>query len=81
MTENLHDITTEYRDADFNQRLNMYLQYPQLRSNFILIDQKDLETDLPAGFKSRRKMPLAQIGMLLSLAATCAKKFFGMAST
>ena len=35
-------ILSEYRDADFNRRLSMYLQYRQLRSHFILIDQDDM---------------------------------------
>lgn len=80
MAENLNKITAEYRDADFNQRLNMYLQYPRLRSNFILIDQRDLATDSPADFKLRQKLPLAQMSMALSLVAACAKKIFGIAS-
>ena len=45
MTKNFSKITAEYRGADFNQRLNMYLQYPRLRSDFILIDQKDIKTE------------------------------------
>ena len=80
MTQNYHDITATYREADFNQRLNMYLQYPQLRPNFIRIDKKDLETDLSAGLKSRPKMPLAQISMVLSLVAALAKKILGTTS-
>lgn len=80
MAENLNKITAAYRDADFNQRLNMYLQYPRLRSDFILIDQKDIKTDLLAGSRSRKKLPLAQTGTVLGLMATCAKKIFGIAS-
>ena len=80
MTQNDHDITAKYREADFNQRLNMYLQYPQLRSDFIRIDQDDLKTDLSTGFKLRKKLSLAQMSMVLSWAATCAKKIFGIAS-
>ena len=80
MTENFSKITAEYGDADFNQRLNMYLQYPRLRSDFILIDQKDMQAELSAGCKSRPKLPLAQLGTVLGLMATCAKKIFGPAS-
>lgn len=80
MAQNYHDITATYREADFNERLNMYLQYPQLRSNFILIDRNDLEADLAAGLKSRPKIPLAPVSVLLSLVAGFAKKIFGMAS-
>lgn len=80
MTKNFTKITEEYREADFNQRLNMYLQYPRLRSNFILIDQIDVEADLSTDFKLRQKLPLAQMSMILSLVAACAKKIFGIAS-
>ena len=80
MNENYHDIKAKYREADFNHRLNMYLQYPQFRSDFIRIDRKDLETDLSAGLKSRPKIALAQIGMVLGLVTTFTKKIFGIAS-
>ena len=69
MPENFNKRMAEYRDADFNQRLNMYLQYPRLRSGFIQIDQNDLKTDLSTGFKLRKKLQSIQINMLLSLMA------------
>ena len=80
MNESYHDITAKYREADFNNRLNMYLQYPQLRSDFIRIDRKDLETDLFAGLKSHQKIALAQISMVLGLVTTLTKKIFSIAS-
>lgn len=80
MTENFNKIIAAYRSADFNQRLNMYLQFPGLRSDFIIIDKNDLKTDLSTGFKLRKKLPLAQMSMVLSLMANCAKKIFGIAS-
>jgi hypothetical protein len=55
MTEDFNKIMTAYRDADFNQRLNLYLQYPRLRSDFFQIDQNDLKTDLSTGFKLRSR--------------------------
>ena len=39
-------ILSEYRDADFNRRLSMYLQFRQLRTHFILIDQDDMSPNL-----------------------------------
>ena len=47
MTRSHDRILTEYRDADFNRRLSMYLRYRQLRAHFILIDQDDMNPDLP----------------------------------
>ena len=69
MTEDFNKIMTAYRDADFNQRLNMYLQYPRLRSDFIEIDRNDLKTDLSTGLKLRKKLQSIQISMLFSLMA------------
>ncbi len=80
MTENYDEITAEYRDADFNHRLDTYLQFPQLRPKFILIDQNDLKTDLSTGFKLRKNLLRPQMGMVLSLVVGSAKKNFGIAS-
>jgi hypothetical protein len=79
MTEDFNKIMTAYRDADFNQRLNMYLQYPRLRSDFFQIDQNDLKTDLSTGFKLRKKLQPVQINMFLSQVAGSVKKIFGIA--
>ena len=80
MIENFNKMMAEYRDADFNQRLNMYLQFPGLRADFILIDQNDLKIDGSNGFKLRQKLPLPQMSMVLSLVAAGVKKIFGIAS-
>lgn len=79
MTEDFNKIMTAYRDADFNQRLNLYLQYPRLRSVFIQIDQNDLKTDLSTGFKLRKKLQSVRINMFLSQVAGSVKKIFGIA--
>jgi hypothetical protein len=31
----------DYRDADFNKRLHLFLEYPELRSDFMAIDQEE----------------------------------------
>jgi hypothetical protein len=46
VTQSHDKIIAEYRDADFNRRLHMYLQFPTLRSKFISIDQRDLNDQL-----------------------------------
>ena len=73
-------IIAEYKDADFNRRLHMYLQFPRLRSEFILIDQRNLNAESPAGFTSPRFSLAARMTVLLSSAAVCVKKLFGLAS-
>ena len=79
MTENYDKITAEYREADFDHRLSLYLQYPQLRLDFILIDQNDLTSDLSSGSRLRENFPFAQMSMMLGLIASSAKKFIGIA--
>lgn len=80
MTENYDKITAEYRNADFDHRLNLYLEYPRLRSDFILIDQNGLKSDLSTGFRLRKNFPLAQLRMVMNLVAGSAKKILGIAS-
>ena len=41
MTINLEEIYSRYRKADFTDRLNIYLQFPDLRNDFLEIEQKD----------------------------------------
>ena len=77
----IHDkIIAEYGTADLNRRLHMYLQFPRLRSEFILIDQGNLNAELPAGFTSLRFSLAARMSVLVSSAMGCVKKLFGMAS-
>ena len=80
MTASHDKIIADYRDADFNLRLHMYLQFPHMRSKFILMDQNDLNTDLYAGFKLRRNSLAAQMSVVLCSAAGCVKKLFGIAA-
>ena len=80
MTENNYTKLSEYRKADFNQRLHMYLQYPPLRSEFISIDLAELNTPLPAPFKSRKHSLAVQMNEILGSVSACVKRIFGIAS-
>lgn len=80
MTQSHDQIIAEYRDADFNRRLHIYLQFPHLRSKFILMDQNDLNTDLSGGFKLRRNPLAAQLSAVFCSAGGCVKKLFGIAA-
>ena len=79
MTSTQDKIIAEYRSADFNRRLHMYLQFPGLRSEFILIDQRNLDAEWPAGLRSPRFSLVAQMSVFLSSAAGCFKRLFGIA--
>ena len=41
MTTYLEEIYSRYKKADFTDRLNIYLQYPDLRNEFLEIEQKE----------------------------------------
>jgi hypothetical protein len=74
MTQTHEKIIAEYRDADFNRRLHMYLQFPPLRSKFMAIDRSDLNDQLP-GHAARRRFSLtALLNVLLSATAGCVKR-------
>jgi hypothetical protein len=80
MNESYDKVISEYRGADFNRRLHMYLQFPRLRSEFFTIDQKDLNTDQYAGFKLRANSLAAKMSAILSLVRVSAKRLCGIAS-
>ena len=78
----IHDpIIAEYRKADFNRRLHMYLQFPHLRSKFIIMDQNGLNPNESAGFQLPRNSLAAQLSVVFCSAAGCVKKLFGIAAT
>lgn len=41
MANNLEEIYDRYRKAGFIDRLNIYLQFPELRNDFLEIEQKE----------------------------------------
>lgn len=45
MMNSSENIVNVYRDADFMNRLHIYLQYPELRECFFEIDQTDSGKD------------------------------------
>ena len=44
MTTQQNDLCDVYRQADLTDRLHMYLQFPELRNDFLVIDQQALQT-------------------------------------
>jgi len=55
MTIHLEEIYDRYREADFMGRLHIYLQFPDLRNDFLEIDQKgDIDH---VGSNGARKKP------------------------
>jgi hypothetical protein len=60
MTQSHENIIAEYRDADFNRRLHMYLQFPPFRSSFMAIDQSELN-DQQCRHAARRRASLTAL--------------------
>ena len=45
MTSHRENVYDRYRQADFTDRLFIYLQFPELRDDFLDIDQNEGKTD------------------------------------
>jgi len=72
MMQNHGRIISDYRAADFNHRLDMYLQFPAHRSEFIDIDRNDL--NLTPNLKLRKRSLAVQVSVLLSSMGSGVKK-------
>ena len=72
-------ILADYRSADFNARLNLYLQWPHLRSELIQIDRHDINTDLISEQSPRRSPLRAQVSNLFKTVSYSARKLLGHA--
>ncbi len=62
MRTNLDEIFEQYRRSDFMDRLNIYLQFPELRNEFLDIDQKETHPDFLDTVKTPSR-GLNQIGI------------------
>ena len=63
------DLLDEYRHADFSKRLHLYMQYPELRSEFIETDRNELKSGVPEkipGSKRFRKFFTCTFGKTCS---------------
>lgn len=69
-----------YQASDLNTRLNIYMQWRQLRSEFILIDRQELRANISSGKTDRKASWREQLGELFNTLAFGAKKLFGNAS-
>ena len=71
-------IMKGYREADFTQRLNIYMEYPDLRAEFMSVDQEELSAGRAADLKMRRPALAAQISILLSSATASIRRMVGL---
>ena len=73
-------IIAEYRNAGFNRRLHIYLEFPHLRSNFIQIDQGGRTKDYSTVFNFSMHSFLTQLNMKINSAASSVKRVVGVGS-
>ena len=69
--ENHELIIADYKNSNLNRRLQMYLQFPFLKSKFDLINRNDLSLKTFFDFELRIKSFAAQMGMALGSAGGC----------
>lgn len=80
MNRSYFRIISEYGDADFSQRLDMYVQFRELRSEFIQIDRDDLNTDPDSIFKWPGNSLSEKVSAVINSVAVSAKKLVCPAS-
>ena len=69
----------QYQRADFNKRLNLYLQYPGLRAQFMEIDQNEVNNRNQRR-NGRLQHPLTtRLTVLLSTSVSCARRLLAPA--
>ena len=80
MIRNHDKILSDYRNADFYRRVELYLQFKELRPDFLLIDRHDLNKDWSVGFTMPGTSLAARINVLFGYVAVGARKVFGIDS-
>lgn len=79
MVWNAADMIEEYRDSDFSKRLNLYLQYPEFRSEFTAVDRSEIQRETPHEQHKPAGCPVIRTGGLFTLSAWRIKKILGIA--
>ena len=69
--ENHDQMIADYKQANLNRRLQMYLQFPFLKSEFDLINRNDRHLRTFSDFELHVKSYATQMGMALGSAMTC----------
>jgi hypothetical protein len=79
MNRTPNDLLEEYRCADFNKRLHLYLQYPGLRPEFLEMDQNGLQREATDNVPGSECSPKIRTGTCFSPTARWVRRFFGIA--
>jgi hypothetical protein len=78
MKRTTSDLLGEYRHADFTKRLHLYLQYPELRPEFMEMDRKIPHPEAQGCMSGTKCTPNIPAGTLLSLKPGYVRRLFGM---
>ena len=68
----------EYRRANFSKRLHLYLQYRDLRSEFMEIERNGLQPEALDRVPRHRCLSVIRMGNLSHLTGGCMKRLFGI---
>ncbi len=80
MKESHDSILAMYKNADFNHRLHIYLQYPRHRSAFFEIDREDLKADASKRADCSVRSLTTQLNEFIGSAASGVKRLAGVES-
>ena len=74
MKQSSSDLLDRYRDADGNTRLHLYLQYPDLRTEFIEVDRSDLSQNQEDRIRSMRCISMVPKSHFFGAMAGCMRR-------
>ena len=80
MNETAKQLLADYRAADFHHRLNIYLQTPELRSEFIKIDQAELKKSLASTSPAPKFSLVKKLSNFSNTVALGLRKYIGSGS-
>ena len=81
MIEHIHRVLANYQKTDFNGRLNLYLQYPELRAQFMEIDQSEQKEQLGGRSGLFRNSQATGLIALLGTSITCVRRLLASAKS
>ena len=74
MKNDNRSLLAQYQQADFHTRLNLYLQYPELRDHFIAIDQSEPTDGVQRRAGRFQNPPATRLSVLLSASVGCFRR-------
>lgn len=76
MENNTEKILNDYQSADFNRRLHIFLDYPRLRPEFLMIDEYELKTKTSSKSKKRHRSVSGYLNVAMVTAIHGFKRFW-----